>query len=511
MKKICVLSLLLSLVSFSKGYVETYGKFYVESNGNNKVDKAGIRLNVEQGKFKFKTNIGFDELYFKKIGYSRFLNKDMEKRKLIDYPKYADNYDELNSYMYNVKQNVAKASKASLEYAMIRDEKADATLKAKVKSEDFGDIYREYVQLGADVAFKFKGGVKLGLDNKLNCYIEKEQRLRTQNKIYLDVNISNKANIKTSFGIDHFNEKVVINDPEYYGSDWGSENDTYFTTGLDFSVKANENVNIDGKFATIKNYKYSKLKPYAHLNYFGIGDYRKLYTEEETGYLYEAYNGEEHDQLMTQNFYFNSVNLDDVRKPSSVFKSYLKVQYVNKDFKIKVMPFANAIFTYVTYEKNNGVIYGLNTEISNKFLNKYLLGSKVRIVETLRNERFFSKGNFLDLDVYSAYEGKINDKLTLIPKIRVEYLNRYLKHIGTLDDYTKFYNEYFLHRLKGEVGLELKYNVTNNLMLNAEAIAGLKFVKGEYKYISKEKQRNLSDKAINEYLKLNFNMKYEWK
>ena len=67
MKKICILSLLLSLVSFSKGYVETYGKFYVESNGNNKVDKAGVRFNLEQGKFKFKTNIGVDELYFKEI------------------------------------------------------------------------------------------------------------------------------------------------------------------------------------------------------------------------------------------------------------------------------------------------------------------------------------------------------------------------------------------------------------------------------------------------------------
>lgn len=508
MKKICVLSLLLSLVSFSKGYVETYGKFYVESNGNNKVDKAGVRLNVEQGKFKFKTNIGFDELYFKKIGYSRFLNKDMEKRKLMDYPKYADNYDELNSYMYDVKQNVAKASKASLEYAMIRDEKADATLKAKVKSEDFGDIYREYVQLGADVAFKFKGGVKLGLDNKLNCYIEKEQRLRTQNKIYLDVNISNKANIKTSFGIDHFNRNVFEN---YDFKNWGPENDIYFTTGLDFSVKANENVNIDGKFSAIKNYRY-KLKPYAHLNYFGVGDYRKLYTEEEVGYLCEAYKDEGHDFLMLQNFNFNSVDLDWRNMPENVLKSYLKVQYVNKDFKIKVMPFANAIFSYVTYEKDNGVIYGLNAEISNKFLNKYLLGSKVKIVETLRNQTYFSKGNFLDLNVYSAYEGKINDKLTLIPKIRFEYLNRHLKHEGVLffRD-TKFYIEYLLHRLKGEVGLELKYNITNNLMLNAEAIAGLKFAKGEYKYISEEKQRNLSDNAINEYLKLNFNMKYEWK
>ena len=87
-----------------------------------------------------------------------------------------------------------------------------------------------------------------------------------------------------------------------------------------------------------------------------------------------------------------------------------------------------------------------------------------------------------------------------------------MKHEGVLffRD-TKFYIEYLLHRLKGEVGLELKYNITNNLMLNAEAIAGLKFAKGEYKYISEEKQRNLSDNAINEYLKLNFNMKYEWK
>ena len=79
---------------------------------------------------------------------------------------------------------------------------------------------------------------------------------------------------------------------------------------------------------------------------------------------------------MPQNFHFNSVDLDNNRKPGSVFKSYLKVKYVNKDFKIKVMPFVNAIFKYVTYEKYNGVIYGLNTEISNKFLNKYLLGSK---------------------------------------------------------------------------------------------------------------------------------------
>jgi len=508
MKKICILSLLLSLVSFSKGYVETYGKFYVESNGNNKVDKAGVRFNLEQGKFKFKTNIGVDELYFKEI------DRDVahtEKRKLVDYPKYLDYYPELNGYMYNVKQNVAKASKASLEYAMIRDEKADVTLKVKAKSEDFGNIYREYIQLGADVAFKFKGGVKLGLDNKLNCYIEKEQRLRTQNKIYLDVNISNKANIKTSFGIDHFNEKAKKNYPEYDVTDWGSENNLYFTTGFDFNVKANENVNIDGKFATIKSYN-TTLKPYEHLNYFGVGDYRKLYTEEETGYLCEAYHDEEHDELMPQNFHFNSVDLDNNRKPGSVFKSYLKVKYVNKDFKIKVMPFVNAIFKYVTYEKYNGVIYGFNTEISNKFLNKYLLGSKVRIVETLRNSYFFSKGNFLDLNVYSAYEGKINDKLTLIPKIRFEYLNRHLKHIGTIfyGD-TKFYNEYFLNRLKGEVGLELKYNVTNNLMLNAEAIAGLKFAKGEYKFISSLKENILSDKAINEYLKLNFNMKYEWK
>lgn len=505
MKKICVLSLLLSLVSFSKGYVETYGKFYFESNGNNKVDKAGVRLNVEQGKFKFKTNIGFDELYFKNIVDED--RENIEKRKLVDYPKYVDCYPELNGYMYNVKQNVAKASKASLEYAMIRDEKADATLKVKAKSEDFGDIYREYIQLGADVAFKFKGGVKLGLDNKLNCYIEKEQRLRTQNKIYLDVNISNKANIKTSFGIDHFNEKAIINN----ATSWGPENDIYFTTGFDFNVKANENVNIDGKFVAIKNYKHNMLKPYAHLNYFGVGDYRKLYTEEETGYLCEGYKDEEHDQLMTQNFNFNSVDLDWRNMPGNVLKSYLKVQYVNKDFKIKVMPFANAILTDVTNEKYNGAIYGLNTEISNKFLNKYLIGSKVRIVETLRNKWFFSKGNFLDLNVYSAYDGKINDKLTLIPKIRFEYLNRHLKHIGTIDEGTKFYNEYFLNRLKGEVGLELKYNVTNNLMLNAEAIAGLKFAKGEYKFISRLKENILSDKAINEYLKLNFNMKYEWK
>ncbi|WP_311695304.1 hypothetical protein [Sneathia sanguinegens] len=507
MKKICILSLLLSLVSFSKGYVETYGKFYVESNGNNKVDKAGVRFNLEQGKFKFKTNIGVDELYFKEI------DRDVaykEKRKLIDYPKYLNYYSDLNGYMYNVKQNVAKASKVSLEYAMIRDEKADATLKIKAKSEDFGNIYREYVQLGADVAFKFKGGVKLGLDNKLNCYTEKEQRLRTQNKIYLDVNISNKANIKTSFGIDHFNEKAKKNYPEYDVTDWGSENNLYFTTGFDFNVKANENVNIDGKFATIKSYN-TTLKPYEHLNYFGVGDYRKLYTEEETGYLCEAYYDKGNDELMPQNFNFNSVDLDNNRKPGSVFKSYLKVQYVNKDFKIKVMPFVNAIFNYVTYEKYNGVIYGLNTEISNKFLNKYLLGSKVRIVETLRNSYLFSKGNFLDLNVYSAYDGKINDKLTLIPKIRFEYLNRHLKHTGIIDDYTKFYNEYFLHRLKGEVGLELKYNVTNNLMLNAEAIAGLKFAKGEYKFISRLKENILSDKVINEYLKLNFNMKYEWK
>ncbi|MDU4653146.1 hypothetical protein [Sneathia sanguinegens] len=499
MKKICILSLLLSLVSFSKGYVETYGKFNIESNGNNKVDEAGVRLNVEQGKFKFKTNIGVDGLYFKK-----FEDEDEEKKELVLYPEYGC-YGDMNNYAYVAKKNIIKDSKASLEYAMIRDEKANATLKAKIEPEKYGDILREYVQFGADVNFKFKNGLKLGTENSLNCYFEKEKRLRTQNKIYLAFNIPNKFNIKTNFGIDYFSDT----------SKWVDEWDPMglcFTTGLDFSAKFNKYTKIKGKFDAVTEYYYS-LKPYAHLNYFGIGNLEKLYEDEEFKYLKNSY--EDIWELREHEFLAFTHSNDRRCYPNSLLKAYLNIQHKKNNFKLKIIPFVNINFghRYPHIKEHIGVVYGVNTEISNKFSNKYLLGTKVKIVETLRNLDYlstFSKGNFLDLSIYSAYEGKINDKLVLIPKINFEYLNKYKKQKYHYQEDEK-YSNYLLHKLRGEVGLELKYNITNNLMLNAEAIAGLKFVKGKYEHFSKDKKRNLSDKAISEYLKLNFNMKYEWK
>lgn len=70
---------------------------------------------------------------------------------------------------------------------------------------------------------------------------------------------------------------------------------------------------------------------------------------------------------------------------------------------------------------------------------------------------------------------------------------------------------YFFQKLMGEVGLSLKYNITNNLMLNTEVMTGLKFFKGSCKFIDYDNMKKIEDKQLNEYLKLNFNMKYEWK
>lgn len=508
MKKICVLSLLLSLVSFSKGYVETYGKFYFESNGNNKVDKAGVRLNVEQGKFKFKTNIGFD-----KFRSEKFKNKEFEKNELEIYGFRTDNYDEYYHYNYNVKHNISNASNASLEYAMIRDEKADATLKAKVKSENFGDIYREYVQLGADVAFKFKGGEKIGLDNKLNCYIEKKQRIRTQNKIYLDFNVSDKANIKTSFGVDYFNEGLKYTDVLGKYAAWGPSN-LYFTTGIDVNTKFNENTKINGEFDAITAYDGS-LKTYTHLNYFGIGEAENLYEDEEMKYIVSVatITGADSD---SQYLVMNLRDFDRMSFPNTLLRAYLNIEHKNGNFKVKVFPFANVLFNNWEMKESNGEIYGINSEISNKFFEKWLLGSKVEIAEYSRKYYFQTKQNKLKLSLYSEFEGKINDKLILIPKIKFEYLNKYVKHRDEHNRYVSSGNGYdffgyFFQKLMGEVGLSLKYNITNNLIINTEVMTGLKFFKGSCKFIDYDNMKKIEDKQLNEYLKLNFNMKYEWK
>ncbi|MDU4653149.1 MAG: hypothetical protein E6Y25_06935 [Sneathia sanguinegens] len=492
MKKICVLSLLFSLVSFSKGYIETYGKFNIESNGNYKVDEAGVRLNVEQGKFKFKTNIGLNNYQLKVV------KKDLldENKDFLNYAGYfaIDSEDITKYYENTLEKNISRSTNAKLEYTMIDDENLNSKFNIEYNSYDYSNIYR-YAKIGSNLKIKFKDGSAFGTDSEIylgskvvHAYIEP----------YVETKIKNMAKIRGGLGLGCCNYPVQR---------------AYVTAELNGDLKFNENTTMEMKNSAIfsKEYIVDGRTKFAGFDNFDI--LYDLIDENERGYFVYA-NGM-YDGYLFPSFMGYAPDVDLRLYPLKLIKTSIKLKNSYDNFKLEIMPFGNLIVGEDIKHRLCG-IYGLNVETFSKFLDKYTFGSNVRMVgldskdfgineinETY-NDRL--KTRSLDTSFYVSYLAKINDKFSIEPKIKVGYFNKYLKLEGEKNSH--HHVRYNLHKVKGEASILAKYMITDSLSMSAGILGGLKFVKG--KIIECERLLK-KDTILNKYLKLSFNMKYEWR
>jgi hypothetical protein len=517
MKKICVLSLLFSLVSFSKGYVETYGKVDVEGSGLHVIENAGVKLNMEQDKLKFTANIGLKDYNIKTKKYIHFDKKDV-----FNYPSYVINGPDYNSiedikeeyynygkdyggmfnYRDDIKKNVKKASNFKLEYAALRDEKADVTLSAESDSYDLYNCVLKSAKLGSNLTFKFSDKSKFGIDNEIELY---DGHTDAYISPHVETQIKNKANIKFGVGLGY-------TDMYRFG------NCLYITTDLNGKVRLNKNTTLEMYNSVNVSLNNVFLKMYKkRLGFFGLGNDNNLeymYEKEENGYL-RFLDIVSHGIVCVGSF----IEIDGADRgfwPKKMLKSSLNLKNKSDNFEMEIMPFAN-FFVGQCLDHVKGAFYGVNAKASNKFLDKYLIGTKIKLfgLDHLYEKDddgiyfMFTKIRGVNMDFYTEYDAKINSKFSVKPKLEVGY---YGKHESSGLANENGNGEYVLHRLKGEASILAKYMITDSLSMSAGILGGLKFVKGNYKMIQENGTLYKGEnEVLNKYLKLSFNMKYEWR